>query len=64
MKSTIIHVGLDVDDTQYHGSAALDRACGQVVDFNCRPTLKEPLSHLFTQRGIAATGFGGQRIPL
>ena len=39
MKQTIIHVGLDVDDTQYHGSA-LDKHSGEVIDFKCRPTLK------------------------
>lgn len=43
MKSTIIHVGLDVDDTQYHGSA-LHRDGGEVIDFQCRPTLKGLLS--------------------
>ena len=39
MKRTIIYVGLDVDDTQYHGSA-LDKHTGEVIDFKCRPTLK------------------------
>lgn len=39
MKSNIIHVGLDVDDTRHHGSA-LHRDSGEVVDFQCRPTLK------------------------
>ena len=34
MKQTIIHVGLDVDDTQYHGSA-LDKRTGEVIDFKC-----------------------------
>ena len=45
MKQTIIHVGLDVDDTQYHGSA-LDKRTGEVIDFKCRPTLKGLLSQL------------------
>lgn len=45
MKSNIIHVGLDVDDTQYHGSA-LHRDSGEVVDFQCRPTLKGLLVQL------------------
>jgi len=45
MKQTIIHVGLDVDDTQYHGSA-LDKHTGEVIDFKCRPTLKGLLSQL------------------
>jgi transposase len=38
-------VGLDVDDTQYHGSA-LDKDTGEVIDFKCRPTLKGLLSQL------------------
>ena len=45
MQHTIIHVGLDVDDTQYHGSA-LDKRTGEVIDFKCRPTLKGLLSQL------------------
>ena len=39
MKQNIIHIGLDVDDTQYHGSA-LDKNTGEVLNFKCRPTLK------------------------
>jgi len=38
-------VGLDVDDTQYHGSA-LDKYTGEVIDFKCRPTLKGLLNQL------------------
>ena len=45
MEQTVIHVGLDVDDTQYHGSA-LDKHSGEVIDFKCRPTLKGLLSQL------------------
>ncbi|MCG6976649.1 MAG: transglutaminase-like domain-containing protein, partial [Acidiferrobacterales bacterium] len=45
MKHTIIHVGLDVDDTKYHGSA-LDKSTGEVIDFKCRPTLKGLLDKL------------------
>ncbi len=33
-----IYVGLDVDDTQYHGSA-LDKDTGQAITFQCRLTL-------------------------
>ena len=33
MKRNIIYVGLDVDDTQYHGSA-LDKNSGEVIDLN------------------------------
>ena len=39
MKQNIIHIGLDVDDTQYHG-AAFNKETGEVIDFKCRPTLK------------------------
>ena len=39
MKQNIIHIGLDVDDTQYHGSA-FNKTTGEVVDFKSRPTLK------------------------
>jgi len=45
MKQNIIHIGLDVDDTQYHG-AAFNKATGEVVDFKCRPTLKGLLQQL------------------
>jgi len=45
MNQNILHVGLDVDDTQYHGSA-FDKATGEVIDFRCRPTLKGLLSQL------------------
>ena len=45
MQQTIIYVGLDVDDTQYHGSA-LDKHTGEVIDFKCRPTLKGLLIQL------------------
>jgi hypothetical protein len=42
---TIVYVGLDVDDTQYHGSA-LDKNTGEAIDFKCRPTLKGLLGQL------------------
>ena len=45
MKHTIIYVGLDVDDTSYHG-AALDKTSGELMTFKCRPTLKALLSQL------------------
>ena len=45
MKQNIIHIGLDVDDTQYHGSA-FNKETGEVVDFQCRPTLKGLLQQL------------------
>ena len=39
MNPNILHVGLDVDDTQCHGTA-FDKATGEVIDFKCRPVLK------------------------
>ena len=45
MKQNILYIGIDVDDTQYHGSA-LDKTTGEVLDFKCRPTLKGRLGHL------------------
>ena len=45
MQQTIIHVGLDVDDTQYHGSA-FNKDTGAGIDFQCRPTLKGLLRQL------------------
>ena len=39
MKQKIVYIGLDVDDTQYHGSA-LDKESGELLSFRCRPTLK------------------------
>ena len=38
MDMNVIYVGLDVDDTQYHGSA-LNKDTGEVITFQCRPTL-------------------------
>ena len=45
MNQNILHVGLDVDDTQYHGSA-FNKETGEVIDFKCRPTLKGLLGQL------------------
>ena len=45
MNQSIIYVGLDVDDTQYHGSA-FKKDTGAVMEFHCRPTLKGLLSQL------------------
>ena len=39
MNKNVIYVGLDVDDTQYHG-AAFDQRTGETINFKCRPTLK------------------------
>ena len=45
MKQNMIHIGLDVDDTQYH-CAAFNKETGEVIDFKCRPTLKGLLQQL------------------
>jgi len=45
MQTNIIHIGLDVDDTNYHG-AALDKDSGECLSFKCRPTLKGLLNQL------------------
>jgi len=39
MKQRRVYVGLDVDNTQYHGSA-FNKDTGEIIDFHCRPTLK------------------------
>ena len=40
MEMNVIYVGLDVDDTQHHGSA-LNKDTGEVIPLQCRPTLTE-----------------------
>jgi len=45
MQANIIHIGLDVDDTNYHGSA-LGKHSGESLSFKCRPTLKGLLNQL------------------
>ena len=45
MKQNIIHIGLDVDDKQYHGSA-LNHSAGEILDYKCRPNLKGLLDQL------------------
>ena len=64
MKQNIIYIGLDVDDTQYHGSA-FNKDTGEVIDFKCRPTLRGLLQqHLRTaiieanQRGYRTARIG------
>ena len=50
MKQNILYVALDVDDTQYHGSA-LNKDTGEALDFKCRPTLKGLLNQLHRVAG-------------
>ena len=45
MDRNVIYVGLDVDDTQHHGSA-LNKSTGEVITFQCRPTLAGLLKQL------------------
>jgi transposase len=45
LKQKIVYIGLDVDDTQYHG-AALNQETGELFSFKCRPTLKGLLGQL------------------
>ena len=59
MKQNIIHIGLDVDDTQYHGSV-FNKETGEVVDFKSRPTLKG----LLQQLDRMARHFKGYKIKL
>ncbi len=49
MKQKIVYVGLDVDDTQYHGSA-FNKETGEILSFRCRPTLKGLLGQLLKVR--------------
>jgi transposase len=39
MNQNSVYLGIDVDDTRYHGSA-LNQCTGEVLDFQCRATLK------------------------
>jgi len=39
MEQNVIYRGIDVDDVRYHRSA-LDKRTGEVLNFQCRPTLK------------------------
>lgn len=51
MNQNILHVDLDVDDTQFHGSA-FNKDIGAVIDFRCRPTLRGlGMDIYFTRRG-------------
>jgi transposase len=59
MKQNIIHIGLDVDDTQYH-RAAFNKETGEVIEFKSRPTLKG----LLEQLDRMARHFKGHKIKL
>lgn len=55
----VVYVGIDVDDVQYHGSV-LDRQTAEVLDFQCRPTLKGLIGQLDKVR----KHFGGIELKL
>ncbi len=57
MNQKEVSVGIDVDDVQYHGSA-LDRQTGEVLRFQCRPTLKGLIGQLENVR----KHFGGSAL--
>ena len=59
MERNAIYVGIDVDDVRYHGSA-LDKRTGEVLDFQCRPTLKG----LVQQLEKVQQSFGGADLRL
>ena len=59
MNQNVIYIGIDVDDVQYHGSA-LDRRTGEVLSFQCRPTLKGLIGQLDKVR----KHFGGVELKL
>jgi transposase len=59
MNGNVVYVGIDVDDVQYHGSA-LDRQTGEVLNFQCRPTLKGLIGQLDKVR----KHFGGVELKL
>ncbi len=45
MKQNLIHIGLNVDDNQNHGSV-MNKATSEVLEYKCRPILKELLGQL------------------
>jgi len=45
MTKNMVYVGIDVDDARYHGSA-LNQCTGEVLDFQCRATLKSLVGQL------------------
>jgi hypothetical protein len=53
MNKKLIYIGLDVDDTQYHG-AGFDKETGEIVSFQCRPTLKGLVCLSFPGKAVAS----------
>jgi hypothetical protein len=59
VNQNIRHVGLDVDDTQYHGSA-FAKETGEVIDFRCRPAgavLRRNGLHFKAQAGSSSNSY-------
>jgi hypothetical protein len=50
MNQNTIYVGIDVDDLHYHASA-LNPSTGEMLNFDCRPTLKGLVGQLEKVRG-------------
>lgn len=51
-EKNIVYVGLDVDDTAFHG-AGINRATGEIVEFKCKPdhgVVRKKLINLFTDK--------------
>lgn len=59
MTPKIVYVGIDVDDSRYHG-CALNQHTGEVLDFQCRPALKGLVGQLEKFRGY----FGAVQLKL
>ena len=59
MSQNVVHVGIEVDDVHYHGSA-LDKYTGKVLEFQCHPMLKG----LVGQLEIVCEYFGGMQLKL
>ena len=51
MKQTFVYVGLDVDDTQYHGSA-FNKHTGEVIDFHWRPKEEQQYTPVLSTRNV------------
>lgn len=54
MNKKLIYIGLDVDDSQYHG-AAFDKETDEIISFKCRSTLKGLMAQLEKMRKYFAT---------
>ena len=53
MSQNIAYEEIDVDDVRYHG-CALNSSTGEMLDFDCRPTLIGLIGQLEKVRGVLA----------